>query len=873
MSSLKIPNAPECVAVMVNGQELMLPKGRNLLQALLDAGHDVPHYCYHPSLSVDGSCRLCLIEIEGQPRPEISCNMVVSEGLSIKTDSEMVESCRTGMMEFLLANHPLDCPVCDRGGECMLQRYSVEYGWGSARTTDQRRRFEKPRFDPLIDIERNRCIMCTRCVRFCDEIADDHVMGVFGRGSRNYIGTYGNGPVSNIFSGNVIDICPVGCLTSKPFRFKARVWELRQTLTTTRTCNGSVTAWTRGGELYRVTPPVKKRRGNYTIDEDTKDFISNEARFGSMYTRHSERLLTPLVRNGEGRLQPADWNLAFERIDSKLKDLESDQACILVGERSTNEEAFLLARLARSILRTPHIDWRMRFTSEAAAQAAGAALCASNGDFGLLEKKAYAATLMINGSDLYQSAPDIALKFKDAARRGHTRLGLLDSRLEPWFADHASALCLEQPEDLARVVETLAGSITSGSSPEGYGAVHGLLKDNEQGLIVLGLDPSGGAMSSVLVPAVMKLLDALGDRWHFLPVTGARNAKGLFASGAQSDRLPTGHLAEENARHEMMNIWGGSAIRKTDTPAAPALLQKAADGEFKVLFLHRTDELTTHPNRKLIQQAIDKCDFVIATDIFPSWINQQADVVLPSAVFYETNGSMADIDGTLQRMSQGCRPAGESQEDWRIIESISNMLGSIKHYRDASDVFSDLGKSWNAPTPFRLDDLLLDGPGDQSPTRKVTWSSRRARPDFKLQFNETPSLSFENVGGQGETSADSPRLLWVRHCQGEDHLGSRSSIFDELRPTPRVELNPNDAGRGGLKEGDWVRLVGGSDRPSQVGINPHIANGIIFGSSNVLGLQYNGDISGLPGIRLEKTDPPADAAAASGHQHEKVTVH
>jgi len=872
MSSLKLPKAPEMVAVTVNGKQLMLPKGKNLLQALLDAGHYVPHYCYHPALTVDGNCRLCLIEIEGRPRPEISCNMEVNEGLSIKTDSEMVESCRTGMMEFLLANHPLDCPVCDRGGECMLQRYSVEYGWGSARTSDQRRRFEKPQFDPLIDIERNRCIMCTRCVRFCDQIADDHVMGVFGRGSRNYIGTHGNGPVSNIFSGNVIDICPVGCLTSKPFRFKARVWELRQTLTTTRTCNGSVTAWTRGGELYRVTPPVKKHRGYYTIDEDTKVFISNEARFGSMYTRNSERLLSPMMLDAQGKQGAVAWSQAIDTITSRLQDLEPGRSCILVGERSTNEEAFLLARLARSILRTPNIDWRMRFTSEPAAQAAGQALRAGNGDFELLEKKAYQATLMINAGDLYHSAPDIALKFKEAARRRHTSLGLLDSRMEPWFAEHASTLCLEQPEDIAGVVEKLADSIGRDNPADDYRSIQGLLRDNKQGLVVLGLDLAGGALNATLVPAVLRLMVALGDGWHFMPVTGARNAKGLFASGAQSDRLPTGALTEENARHEIMNIWGGATIHESEAPAAPSLLRKAADGEFKVLFLHRTDELTTHPNRTLIQQAIDKSEFVVATDIFPSWINRQVDVLLPSAVFYETNSSMADIDGTLQRMSQGCRPAGESQEDWRIIESISSMLGSSKHYRDANEIFADLGRAWGAPAPLRLDDLFLDGPGDQSPTRKVTWSSRRKRPDFKLHYNESPDLSFKGAGRFVGNSSDTSRLLWVRHCQGEDHLGSRSSIFDELRPTPRVELNPNDAGRDGLGEGDWVKLVGGSDRPSQVEINPHIASGIIYGSGNVLGLQDDGDVPGLPGIRLEKTGPPAEASSSTEQQHEKVPV-
>src|SRR5690606_2599878 len=207
----------------------------------------IPHYCWHPSLSVAGNCRLCLVEIHMPnprnnnkpaplPKPAIGCQTTIAPGMHVFTASEEAKKCQNDMMEFLLVNHPLDCPICDRGGECMLQRYSFEYGQGSARMRDQKRRFKKPQLDPLIDVERNRCIMCTRCVRFCDEVAGEHVMGVFDRGEGNYIGTFGQGPVSNIFSGNVIDLCPVGCLTRKPFRFPARPWELKQTQSTCEHC-------------------------------------------------------------------------------------------------------------------------------------------------------------------------------------------------------------------------------------------------------------------------------------------------------------------------------------------------------------------------------------------------------------------------------------------------------------------------------------------------------------------------------------------------------------------------------------------------------------------------------------------------------------
>jgi NADH-quinone oxidoreductase subunit G len=857
MTPITLPAAPPLVTVTVNGQEVQLPKGKNLLQALLDAGHYIPHYCYHPSLSVAGNCRLCLIEIEGRPKPEVSCNMVVSDGLKIKTEGEVVEGCRKGMMEFLLVNHPLDCPICDRGGECMLQRYSMEYGWGTARTTDWRRRFHKPQFDELIDIERNRCIMCTRCVRFCDEVGGEHVMGVFGHGDRNYIGTYGNGPVSNMFSGNVIDLCPVGCLTSKPFRFKARAWELRQTLTTTRTCNGPATAWTRNGDLYRVTPPPRRRNGLWTIDEDTRQFLSNEARFGTYYANNPERLTQPLAREAKKGLAPAKWEDALNAAAAALRACGPGEACFLAGERSSNEEFYLLSRMARQLCRTPHIDWRMRYSSEGAAQAAGRAFGAATGDFELLRGRAYGATLLI-GADLLGGAPDIALHFREAARRGRTKLALLDTRIGPWMADHAAAMAIEAPEKLASAVRKLAEGVRSGMAPQGYEKIHALLTGNAQGLIAVGLDYAGGALNPVLVPAVLELKKALGEGWQFMPLTGARNARGAFAAGAQSDRLATGLAGDPDVDAAQAKLWGGGTVADVDPLAAPGLLERAAEGAFKVLVLHRADELVHHPRRELVEAAIAATPTVIAIDIFPSWITEKAAIVLPGSLFYETDGSMTDIDGTLQRLTQGTRPRGGAQEEWRILQSLSTLMGAGRQYKSAGEVFGDLVCAWNAPAGMKLDDLTLPGPGTLAPQVHATMLSRKTRPDFKLAHDEPVDLDGIDCDDLNPP-ANGLRLLSIQHAQGLDHLGSRSTEFDALRPQPKIELSPVDADRLGLAAGDWVRLEGAEAPASQVEINPMLAAGVCYGAANVLGLRLAAGAPALPAIELVKTEAPVAA--------------
>jgi NADH-quinone oxidoreductase subunit G len=876
--TIKLPDPAPLVTVTVNGAEMQLPKGKNLLQALLDVGQYVPHYCYHPALSVAGSCRMCLIEIVGRPKPEVSCNMTVTDGLKINTEGPMVESCRKGMMEFLLVNHPLDCPICDRGGECMLQRYSVAYGAGHARTTDDRRRFVKPQFDPLIDIERNRCIMCTRCVRFCDEVGGEHVMGVFGHGDRNYIGTYGNGPVSNAFSGNVIDLCPVGCLTSKPFRFNARAWELRQTLTTTRACNGPVCAWTRDGKLCRVTPPPRRRNGTWTIDEDTTRFLSNEARFGSLYANSPERLLAPRVKKG-GQWVEASWETALETAAEVLRAAGPGEACFLAGERSTNEEFYLLSRLARQLCKTPNVDWRMRWTSPDAARVVGAALAASNGDFDLLAQGAYGATLVI-GADLLGGAPDIALQFREAARLKKTRLALLDARLDPWISQSATLLALEAPEKLAEAVGKLAEAVLAGGpAPEGYENLYKLLTSQPQGLVAVGLDYNGGALVPALVPAAARLAAALGEGWHFLPLTAARNAKGAFASGGQSDRLATGPVTDGAARSRMTKLWGGGVMALPvgdETPTAPDLLRKAAEGAFKVLFLHRCDELAYHPQRALIEKALAATPTVIAIDVFPSWVNERASVVLPGAVFYETDGTMTDIDGELQRMTQGARPAGQAQEDWRVLESLADLLGAPRRYRKAQEVFADLTSAWGAPKTVKFDDLLLPGPGTMTPQVHHAAIAWKTKPGFKVHHDDA-TIAVHDGPALAAPAAGSLRLLWIRHAQGPDHLGSRSEEFDALRPRPKIELTPADAARLGLAEGDWAKIENGGSAsggatpgtgPCQVALNGRLAEGVAYGAANVLGLILPADAAGLVPIKLVKTAAPAAAQPARRNSEE-----
>jgi NADH-quinone oxidoreductase subunit G len=357
------PDAP-LLNVQVDGVWMKFPKGLNVVEVARRVGKFVPHYCYHPKLSIPGNCRMCLVEV-GSPkmdaarkivlaadnhpevawmaRPQIGCATQISEGMGIRTDSPMVQECRKGVMEFLLINHPLDCPICDQAGECKLQEYSVQYGNAASRFTDDK--VKKPK---RVDIGQNivlddeRCIMCSRCIRFSKEMVHDDVLGFIDRGSHTTLAVHPGKRLDNNYSLNTVDICPVGALTSKDFRFQMRVWFLKETKSI---CTGCATGCntvigSREGMVYRQTP-----RSNEDVNSE---WMCDQGRLGFHYIHNADRLVQPVAKVGHGRL-PTPWGEIIPRLASELKAYKPDQIAIVGSGRLTNEEAFLLSEIRSTL--------------------------------------------------------------------------------------------------------------------------------------------------------------------------------------------------------------------------------------------------------------------------------------------------------------------------------------------------------------------------------------------------------------------------------------------------------------------------------------------------------------------------------------------
>lgn len=843
----------ELFTLTLNGTEVQARAGETIMDVCHRNDTYVPHYCWHPSLSIAGNCRLCLVEVEKVPKPIIACQTQVTPGMVVRTQSEVAKTAQEWMMEFLLVNHPLDCPICDRGGECQLQRYSMEYGTPHTRMADKKRKFIKPQADPLIDIERNRCIMCTRCVRFCDEVGGEHVMGVFDRGSGNYIGTFGQGPVSNIFSGNVIDLCPVGCLTSRPYRFKARPWELKQTQTTCDLCSSGckVTKWTRNGKLYRTTPPSRQRHDHFTINEDTEEFICNQGRFGSDYTSHESRCDENQVGRA-GRLAPTSFGEAVREGAAKLREVAErhgpESIAVAVSPKATLEEGWLATVIARQ-LGTPSIDWRGTFASARAADAVSLALDLADGD--LAEEPD--VVLVVNG-DLVHQSPVLALRLQELARRFEKKVYLLGNTHCRYLSEHARGQFFDAPGETAGSLGLLKAAVGGDAAaiPELAGRwgidpskVEGLVRDLSEagrGLVVQGLEDFAGLYAPAEVPAAAGLRNALGEGWGFLPVVCDRNAVGLHAVGCEPSD-------------------GGVA--------APDLARAMNDGTIKGVFAVGSDALENLGDG--VASVLGKLDVLVLASTFESEITQGADVVLALASSLERTGVYADIEGNLALNKQAEEAIGDAREGWEILAGIANALGADLGPVDSAESAWALVRKVLAPeSTCTLANIELVGstndahfyvhePAGGARNRGTDYNPGNYRTDGLHLRGDASRLSAgppaDGVADVPEVGDDELLMVWGRHVSGDGFESSRSSVFGVLQPKPFLDIHVKDARRLGVEDGQFVVLqVGGSRAKAAVRTGFAVAPGCAYLPAGVYGAYDPASQGGPVAVGLEALD-------------------
>ncbi|MDY0883012.1 NADH-quinone oxidoreductase subunit NuoG [Dongia soli] len=601
----------------IDGTEIEVPAGITVLQACELAGKEIPRFCYHERLSVAGNCRMCLVEQEKAPKPVASCAMPVADGMVIKTDSPLVKKAREGVMEFLLINHPLDCPICDQGGECDLQDQAVAFGKHSSRYKEGKRAVSDKNFGPLVKTIMTRCIQCTRCVRFATEVAGVEVLGATGRGEHLEITTYVEKTLASELSGNIIDLCPVGALTSKPYAFTARPWELSKTesIDVFDAVGTNIRVDVRGREVLRILPRVH--------EDVNEEWLADKGRFSYDGLIH-QRLDRPYVRAG-GKLQPATWQEAFDAIATKVKGADGSKIAAIAGDLCDAESMLALKDLVQS-LGSANLDCRQ--DGAAIDPTARASYLFNSGIAGIDRADA----ILIVGSNLRWEAPVINARIRKRYLKGGLKTAVIGPTVD-----------LTYPYDHLGHGPDILQQIANGSHPFAE-----VLKNAKAPMLILGV----GALTRGDGGAVLGLARKVAENSNMIRADW-NGFNLLHNAAARVGGLELGFVPGANGR----DVQG--------------ILDGAQKGDIEVVFLLGADEIDTNRLGKA---------FVVYQGHHGDAGAHRADVILPGAAYTEKDGTYMNTEGRAQLALKAIFPPGEAREDWAILRALSAVLGKPLPY-------------------------------------------------------------------------------------------------------------------------------------------------------------------------------------------------
>jgi NADH-quinone oxidoreductase subunit G len=625
--------------IEIDGKALQVAEGSTVLNAAHEAGIYIPHFCYHKKLSIAANCRMCLVQVEKAPKPLPACATTVAAGMKVFTHSEMAVKAQKGVMEFLLINHPLDCPICDQGGECQLQDLAVGYGASGARYQEEKRVVMNKNLGPLVSTDMTRCINCTRCVRFTQEIAGQMELGQAFRGDRAEIMPFIEKTVDSELSGNIIDVCPVGALTSKPFRFSARTWELarRKSVSPHDGLGSNLVVQVKHDRVYRVLPLE-----NEAINEC---WLSDKDRFSYEGLNSAERLTKPMVKQG-GAWKEVEWNQALDYVAHALRDVAKEHGPsalgALVSPHATLEEMFLAGKMTRG-LGSDNVDFRLRQSDFSGKRAGAPWLGMKVADIGGLDRA------LVVGAFLRKDQPLIAQRLRQAVKRG-AQVSVIHSAADDLLMPLAGKLIAapsQLPERLAQVVKAVAEikgvpcDLSVTVSPEAKKIAESLVS-GQNSAVLLGNFAGQHPKASTLNALAQQLAGLLGGKFGFLG--DAANSVG----GYLAKTIPAGEglnaarmLAE--ARRAYVVVGAEPELDCADGRQALAALKQAAS--------------------------------VVVLSAFKSVAAlEYADAILPIAPFTETSGTFVNCEGRVQSFQAVAKPLGETRPGWKVLRVLGNLL-------------------------------------------------------------------------------------------------------------------------------------------------------------------------------------------------------
>jgi NADH-quinone oxidoreductase subunit G len=658
------------VTLTVDGKKLTAPAGTLLIEACKSVGIEVPSFCYYPNLSLQGACRMCLVKIEKMPKLQTACTTVVSEGMVVTSDSDEVRQARKAMLEMVLANHPLDCPVCDAGGECELQDMTFSYGAAESKFMDAKNHKDEQQWSPVVFFDRPRCILCYRCVRVCGEGMDVWALGVQNRGVNSLIAPNKEDHLECEECGMCIDICPVGALTSGAYRYKTRPWEMKHVGTICTHC-GDGCKTTLG--VRRADTGMEIVRGDNRDKSGTNgDFLCIKGRYAFDFANHEDRLTQPLIRK-HGKLTPATWEEAFALIGKKfaeVRDKDGGSAIGVIGStRITNEEAYLLSKFARVVLRTNNVDHHRTadFPAFAAAMRGKPEATASMADVFT------APAILLIGNDPTVQHPLLAYQIRNNVRLHRARLYAVNAnpiKLRrqattftqlPAGAEGKLAAFLAGDDS---ALEAITARVGTGDSPvqsrEQWLALRDKFRAEQSIVIVFGSELRGADITNLV-----KFGSAISGA-KFLCLADYANSRGAADMGLYPDLLPGYHPAAESGQFHQE--WGD--IPHTSGLDLPGMVDAAKAGKLKALYVVGSNPV----GRLNLDPFAFSKSFVVVQDMFLTETAVIADVVLPAANAYEKFGTFTNTCGDLQLVKKAGEVAG-TKSDFEMIVRIADAMG------------------------------------------------------------------------------------------------------------------------------------------------------------------------------------------------------
>jgi len=898
------------VTLTIDDVQVTADAGEFLIVAAEKAGVYIPRFCYHPRMKPVGMCRMCLVEVSG-PRGatlQPACYVAVSDGMEVVTTSQKVRKAQDGVLEFLLVNHPLDCPVCDKGGECPLQDQTFAYGPGESRFVEEKRHWSKPiALSELVLLDRERCIQCGRCVRFALEIAGEAQIDFLGRGDQVEVNVFEDHAFTSYFSGNTIQICPVGALTATPYRFGARPWDVEQAESTCTLCAFGCRAAVQSS-ANRLTRLIG-------IDSDpvNQSWLCDKGRFGYEAVNSEDRLTEPLVRtqsgNGHSELEPATWSEALSIVAEKLLAARQEHGArsigVVGGARLSNEDAYAWAKLSKSVIGTDSVDAQLGdgIPAEVVLGLPRATI----------DEACVARCVVVFSGDLREELPVLFLRLRSAVVESGARVVELTPRPTA-LTPYAAATVYYRPGEAEATVRALAsGSARPASSSATTEAAWsralevlaearsdagagGAGADSDAGSAGAGAPATAGAGVVVVLgrpsvaergQLVAEAAARMAEAWpgaRFLPALRRGNVMGALDMGLAPGVLP-GRVSLSEGRQWFTEAWGSVPVEKGEDTTG--ILSALAKGTMTALVLLGADPLGDFPDLKLAEEALERAEFVVAVDSFLSPSADRADVVLPVAMAHERAGTTTNIEGRITRLGPKLVPPGQCRPDWMVAAELADRLGGDLEVTSAGELWDEIERL--APSHAGITHEVLDGPAGRDgivaplATTRVSLTRRSASQAFDpmatpgivaVEVQGAPlragpagngrptaargttalSTSRPPTLGRPQAASDSRvpppdsyslRLVATRRLYDDGVMLGACDALAALSPQAIVRVNSHDLDRIGVSTGDMVRL-----RSSRAAVELEVISddGVVRGTA-VVGFNLDaGDTAGAAAL-------------------------